>query len=114
MIKIKNGDKVIILSGNDKNKIGRVIKILPKKNKVLVKGINLVKKSIKLKDNKKYKLYNNNIKKNESGFLTKEMFINLSKVSKLDNNNIPVKVSFFIKKKKKIRIYKKKLKYINK
>lgn len=40
MLKIKTGDKVIVLSGQYKGIKGEVISILPKQNKVIVKGIN--------------------------------------------------------------------------
>jgi large subunit ribosomal protein L24 len=43
-MKIKKGDNVIVLAGRDKGKKGKVIKAFPKKNRVLVEGINKVKK----------------------------------------------------------------------
>lgn len=48
-MKIKKGDTVILLTGNDKGKKGKVVKAFPALNKVLVEGINMVKKSIKPK-----------------------------------------------------------------
>jgi len=44
---VKVGDNVKILAGKDKGKTGRVIKTLKKDNKVVVEGINIVKKHIK-------------------------------------------------------------------
>ena len=44
---LKKGLKVKILSGKDKNKDGEIIEIDRKKNRALVKGINMVKKHIK-------------------------------------------------------------------
>ena len=46
-MKVKVGDNVKILAGKDKGKEGRVIKTLKKENKVLVEGINMVKKHVK-------------------------------------------------------------------
>lgn len=46
-MKIKKGDNVIVITGKDKNKTGKVLKVLPKKNKVIVSGINIVTKHIK-------------------------------------------------------------------
>ena len=43
-MKIKKGDSVQIITGNERGKNGRVIKIFPTKSKVVVEGINLVKK----------------------------------------------------------------------
>ena len=41
---VKKGDKVKILSGQDKGKVGKIIKALPKLDKVVVEGINLRKR----------------------------------------------------------------------
>ena len=40
---VKKDDKVIVLSGKDKGKSGTVIKALPKENKVIVSGVNVLK-----------------------------------------------------------------------
>jgi large subunit ribosomal protein L24 len=42
--KIKKGDKVVILSGKDKGKRGEVIKSIPADSKVVVSGVNLIKR----------------------------------------------------------------------
>src|SRR3954447_14600312 len=39
--KIKNGDKVVILSGKDKGRTGEVVKAMPKDSKVVVSGVNV-------------------------------------------------------------------------
>ena len=44
---IKKGDTVKILSGNDKGKTGEVLEVIPKTEKIIVKGINIRKKSVK-------------------------------------------------------------------
>ena len=46
-MKIKKGDTVKILSGNDKGKTGEVLETTPKTNRIVVKGINIRKKHIK-------------------------------------------------------------------
>ena len=46
-MKIKKGDAVQVLSGNDKGKKGEVLEIIPKTQKVIVKGINVRKKHVK-------------------------------------------------------------------
>lgn len=48
-MKIKKGDTVLIISGKDKGRTGKVIKALPKENKVIVEGLNLVKKHLRPK-----------------------------------------------------------------
>ena len=47
MQKIKIDDKVIVLKGKDQGKTGKVKKLDLKKNRVLVEGVNLLKKAIK-------------------------------------------------------------------
>ena len=46
-MKIKQGDKVVVIAGKDKGKEGKVIKTLKKSSKVIVEGVNIVKKHIK-------------------------------------------------------------------
>lgn len=48
-MKIKKGDTVQILSGNDKGKKGEVLETIPKTERIVVKGINVRKKSVKPK-----------------------------------------------------------------
>ncbi len=42
-MKIKKDDKVIVLTGKDKGKTGSVVKAIPKENKVIVSGVNVLK-----------------------------------------------------------------------
>ena len=42
--KIKKGDKVVVLSGRDKGKTGEVIKSIPAESRVIVQGVNMVKR----------------------------------------------------------------------
>lgn len=46
-MKIKQGDKVTVIAGKDKGKEGKVLKTLRAENKVIVEGVNIVKKHIK-------------------------------------------------------------------
>ncbi len=69
MAKIKKGDEVIVRTGKDKGKNGRVTKIL-KDNKVLIEGINQVKKNQKANPNAGI----------SGGIIVKEMPINISNV----------------------------------
>lgn len=43
-MKIKTGDKVIVIAGKDKGKEGRITKVLKKENKVIVENVNIIKK----------------------------------------------------------------------
>ena len=46
-MKIKKGDTVEVLSGNDKGKTGEVLEVIPKMQRVIVKGVNVRKKHVK-------------------------------------------------------------------
>ncbi len=46
-MRIKKGDTVQVLSGNDKGKTGEVLEVMPKLQKVIVKGVNVRKKHVK-------------------------------------------------------------------
>lgn len=48
-LRIKKSDKVIVLAGKEKGKSGKVLKVLTSKQRVIVEGINLVKKHVKRK-----------------------------------------------------------------
>ena len=46
-MKLRKGDNVMVLSGNDKGKTGEILDIIPKTQKVVVKGVNIRKKHVK-------------------------------------------------------------------
>lgn len=46
-MKIKKSDTILVLSGKDRNKTGKVIRVIPSENKIVVDGINIVKKHVK-------------------------------------------------------------------
>jgi len=46
-MRIKKGDTVKVLSGNDKGKTGEVLEVIPKTSRVIVKGVNIRKKHVK-------------------------------------------------------------------
>jgi large subunit ribosomal protein L24 len=71
--KIKKGDKVKIITGDDKGKEGKVLQVLPKKSAVVVEGCNIVKKAVKPTEENK-----------EGGFTSKEMPIHISNVKKVE------------------------------
>lgn len=95
--KIKKGDKVIILSGKDKGKTGEVLKSMPKDGKLLVSGINMVKKHTKPSV------------MSTGGIVEKEMPVDKSNVAILDpKTNKPTRVGFkMLKDGKKVRFAKK-------
>lgn len=44
---VKKGDTVEIITGDDKGKVGKVLRVLPDKNKVVIQGQNIVKKHVR-------------------------------------------------------------------
>jgi large subunit ribosomal protein L24 len=71
--KIKKGDLVEIITGDDKGKQGVVLQVLTKKDAVIVEGCKLAKKAVKPSE-----------KNPEGGFITKEMPIHISNVRKVE------------------------------
>lgn len=70
-LKIKKGDNVTIITGDDKGKSGEVLAVFPKTRKIIVKDCNVVKKAIKPSE-----------ENNRGGFISKEMPIDISNVKK--------------------------------
>ena len=68
-MKIKKGDKVIVIAGDDKGKTGEVLKSMPKEGKVVVQGVNLVKRHTKPSQT------------SAGGIVTKEAAIQVSNVA---------------------------------
>ncbi len=72
-MKIKKGDTVKIIAGDDKGKVAEVLKVMPKTSQVIVAGCKLAKKAVKpTEENPK------------GGFITKEMPIHISNVAKVE------------------------------
>lgn len=46
-LRIKKGDKVVVLTGKDKGKSGKVLRVLTSKGRVIVEGVNMIKKNIR-------------------------------------------------------------------
>ncbi|HEB13150.1 MAG TPA: 50S ribosomal protein L24 [Actinobacteria bacterium] len=47
VIEVRRGDRVVILAGKEKGKRGKILRVLPKKERVVVEGLNLIKKAVK-------------------------------------------------------------------
>ncbi|NYE57953.1 50S ribosomal protein L24 [Carboxydothermus ferrireducens] len=43
-LKVKKGDTVLVIAGKDKDKKGKIVQVLPKENRVVVEGVNIVKR----------------------------------------------------------------------
>ena len=74
MKRIKVGDEVIVIAGKDKGKSGKVIKTLKNEEKLVIEGINIVKKHVKP-----------NNQNDKGGIFDIEAPIHVSNVKKVDN-----------------------------
>lgn len=71
-MKIKKGDSVKILAGDDRGKEGEVLKVFPKNGQVIVAGCKIAKKTVKPTDDNP-----------KGGFENKEMPIDISNIAKV-------------------------------
>lgn len=85
MSKIKKGDHVVVLSGKDKGKGGQVLKMLPKEQRAIVQGVNMIKR------------HQRQSAQQDGGIVTKEASIHLSNLSLEDpKDGKPTRVGFKI------------------
>ena len=95
-IKLKKGDNVLVITGKDKGKSGSILSIIPKKNRAIVKGVNMVKKHQKPS------------KQNAGGIIEKELTIQLSNLAFISiKDGKKTKIGYKLEKNKKIRFEKK-------
>lgn len=97
MLKIKKGDTVKVLSGNDKGKTGEVLEVIPKTEKIIVKGINIRKKHVKPRRQGE-----------EGGIIPNEFPIHASKVNVIcPKCGKATRIGFEMDKENKVRVCKK-------
>jgi large subunit ribosomal protein L24 len=81
--KIKKGDKVVVLTGRDKGKSGEVLRVLRDDNRVVVQGVNMVKRHTRPQPG------------NPGGIVEKEASIHISNVAHIDpKSNKPTRVGY--------------------
>jgi len=96
-MKIKKGDTVKVLSGNDKGKTGEVLEVIPKTQKIIVKGINIRKKHVKPRKQGE-----------EGGIIPSEFSIHSSKVSVVcPKCGKATRLGYLMEKDEKVRVCKK-------
>jgi large subunit ribosomal protein L24 len=72
-MKLKKNDSIVVIAGNYKGKTGKILKVFPKENRVIVEGVNIRKRHTKA-----------NQKNPQGGIMEKEASINVSNVMILD------------------------------
>jgi len=82
-LKIKKGDRVVVLAGKDKGKKGEVLKVLPQESRVIVNGVNMIKRHQKQSAAQ------------EGGIISKEAPIHVSNLSLEDpKDGSPTRVGY--------------------
>jgi large subunit ribosomal protein L24 len=92
-LKIKKGDRVIVISGRDRGKAGEVLKVIPKQDRLLIQGVNLVKR------------HQRPSPVHSGGITEKEASIHISNVAHIDpSTDRPTRVGFkFLEGDRKVR-----------
>ena len=92
--KLKKGDKVVVLTGKDKGKQGEITQVLPKENKAVVDGVNIVIR------------HTRQSQASQGGLIPKAAPIQLSNLALLDTNGKATRVGFRFEDGKKVRFAK--------
>ena len=91
-LKIKKGDKVVVLTGRDKGKTGEVMKVLREENRLIVQGVNMVKR------------HQRQTMQAQGGIIEKEATIHVSNVAHIDpKTQKPTKVGYRMDGERKVR-----------
>ncbi len=81
--RIRKGDRVMVIAGRDKGKVGEVLKVMPKENRAIVKGVNIVKR------------HQRPTQAQAGGIVEKEAPVHLSNLAHVDpKDNKPTRVGF--------------------
>ena len=95
-LKIKTGDTVRVIAGDHKGSEGKIVKVLLEKNKVIVEGVNMVKKHMKP-----------SAQSPQGGIVEKEALIQISNISLLTSKGETTRVGYKMEDGKKVRFSKK-------
>ena len=93
--KIKKGDRVVVLTGKDKGRQGAVLRVLPKEDRVVVEGLNMVQRHTRPTQTDP-----------QGGIKNKEAAIPISNVAIVDSKGKPTRVGFRVEGDKKVRVAK--------
>lgn len=85
-MKVKKGDTVVIIAGKDKGAKGKVIVAYPRQDKILVEGVNRVKKHTRISTTQRGA--------KTGGIVTQEAPIHVSNVQVLDSDGKPTRVGY--------------------
>lgn len=92
-LKVKKGDKVVVITGRDKGKSGEIVKVLREESRVIVQGINIAQR------------HQRQSMSQEGGIVRKELPIHVSNVALIDpKTEKPTRVGYKMDGERKIRI----------
>src|ERR1700735_88319 len=99
-MKVHKGDTVLVISGKDKGAKGKVIQAFPARNKVLVQGVNRIKKHTAVSTNERGA--------QSGGIVTREAAIHVSNVMVVDSDGTPTRIGYRVDEEtgKRVRISK--------
>jgi large subunit ribosomal protein L24 len=99
-VKVHKGDTVLVISGKDKGAKGKVLQAYPARNKVLVEGVNAIKKHTPISTNQRGA--------QSGGIVTQEAPIHVSNVMVVDSDGKPARVGYRVDEEtgKRVRISK--------
>ena len=84
-LKVKKGDKVVVLAGRDKGKSGEIVKVFPDQNRAIVQGVNIVRRHQKQSTSQ------------EGGIVSKEATIHISNLAIEDpKDGSPTRIGYKI------------------
>ncbi|MDX2027310.1 MAG: 50S ribosomal protein L24 [Alphaproteobacteria bacterium] len=93
-LKIKKKDHVVIIAGKDKGKTGEVTAVMPKENRVIVSGVNMIARHTRPSQQNP-----------QGGIVRREAAIHVSNVAHVDpKNKKPTRVGFKMVKDRKVRV----------
>ena len=106
-MKVHKGDTVLVISGKDKGAKGKVLQAYPARNKVLVQGVNRIKKHTAVSTNERGA--------QSGGIVTQEAPISVSNVMVVDSDGTPTRIGYRVDEEsgKRVRISKRNGKDIN-
>jgi len=85
-MKVKKGDTVVVIAGRDRGSKGKVIAAYPRQDKVLVEGVNRVKKHTRIRTTQRGA--------KTGGIVTQEAAIHVSNVMIIDSDGKPTRVGY--------------------
>ena len=92
-LKIKKGDKVVVITGRDKGKTGEVLKVLREQNRLIVQGVHMVKR------------HQRQTMQVQGGIIEKEASIHVSNVAHIDpKTQKPTRIGYRMDGERKIRV----------